>query len=215
MFTGLIEAVCEVKSITPATRGAGKLLHLLLGALCKETHLGDSIAVNGVCLTVNRLEPPGAWFDVSPETLSKSTLGALRAGSGVNTERALRVGDRLGGHFVQGHVDGRGTLQSVLQEGDFWELTVAASPELLSGMIPQGSVAVDGVSLTVAHLNQRDFSVAVIPETVRQTTLSQMRHGDPVNLETDMLVKAVRRTCNNILKPNQVMTANKHKKFGF
>ncbi len=215
MFTGLIEAVCEVKSIAPADRGAGKLLHLGLDALCEGTRQGDSIAVNGVCLTVNRLEPPGAWFDVSPETLSKSTLGSLRAGHHVNAERALRVGDRLGGHFVQGHVDGQGTVQAIHPQGDFWELTVAARPELLSGMIPQGSVAVDGVSLTVAHLNQRGFSVAVIPETVRQTTLSQMKNGDPVNLETDMLVKAVRRTCDNMLTQDRMTAANKHRKFGF
>jgi riboflavin synthase len=215
MFTGLIEAVCEVRSMAPAVRGAGKLLRISLNTLCEGTRIGDSVAINGVCLTVNRLESPDAWFDVSPETLSKSTLGTLRAGSRVNTERALRIGDRLGGHFVQGHVDGRGTIRTIHQQGDFWELTVGADAGLLHTLVPQGSVAVEGVSLTVARLNQRDFTLAIIPETARRTTLSLKTKGDPVNLETDMLVKAVRRTCEKLFEQNPGRSVNRDRKFGF
>jgi riboflavin synthase len=215
MFTGLIEAVCEVRSLVAAPAGQGKRIQVHLGDLVTGTRLGDSIALNGICLTVTALSGAEAWFDVSPETLKRSTLGLLRAGHRVNTERALRVGDRLGGHFVQGHVDGVGTIQSVDKHGDFWEFTFALERDLIAYLVPKGSVAVDGISLTVAELGERHFTVAVIPETARQTTLSLKHKGDVVNLETDMLVKAVRRACETLLVPSQPLSVNKLRKLGF
>lgn len=215
MFTGLIEAVCEIRSVVGATAGQGKRLQIQLEELADGTALGDSIAINGVCLTVTALAGSEATFDVSPETLACSTLVSLRAGQKINAERALCVGDRLGGHFVQGHVDGIGTVLSVHKHGEFWDFTFSLEQALAAQLVPKGSVAVDGISLTVAELGERQFSVAVIPETARQTTLSQKRSGDRVNLETDMLVKAVRRTCESLFEQNQPLSVDKLRKLGF
>jgi riboflavin synthase len=215
MFTGLIEAVCSVRSVVAAPAGRGKRLQVALGDLATDTQVGDSIAINGVCLTVSAIAESEAWFDVSPESLQRSTLGTLQSGQQVNAERALRVGDRLGGHFVQGHIDGVGTITSVHRQGDFWDFTFSPDRDLVSQLVPKGSVAIDGVSLTVATLNTSHFTVAVIPETARQTTLSQKRRGDKVNLETDILMKAVRRTCETLIEQNRPMSVDTLKTMGF
>jgi riboflavin synthase len=148
MFTGLIEAVCDVKSVSPGTASGGALV-VDLGGLAPECRTGDSIAVSGVCLTVTRLAGTVATFGLSPETLERSTLGLLRPSAKVNIERALRPTDRLGGHIVQGHIDGIGTIKTVKRLGEFADIEFAVEPPLLEQMVLKGSVAVDGVSLTM------------------------------------------------------------------
>jgi riboflavin synthase len=215
MFTGLIESVCEVRSLVPAPGARGKRLEILLDKRYDDVDIGDSIAINGVCLTVTHLQRQTALFDISPETLARSTLGRLQVGMLVNTERALQVGARLGGHFVQGHVDGIATVHALQNQGEFIDVTFHADKSLLEPLVPKGSVAVDGVSLTVATLNKQGFSVAVIPQTAHETTLCKKRPGDAVNIEIDLLVKAVRRTCVTLLEQDASLTLDKLKQMGF
>jgi riboflavin synthase len=214
MFTGLIEAVCGVKSILPGTAAGGSLA-VDLGELAQDCRTGDSIAVSGVCLTITRLQGSAAAFGLSPETLERSTLGRLPPGAQVNIERALRPTDRLGGHIVQGHVDGIGTIKAVRKLGEFADMEFAVGPELLEQMVLKGSVAVDGVSLTVAGIGPDSFRVAVIPETLNRTTLGNAYIGRRVNIETDILVKIVRRQLEAILPPRQSLTVERLRQMGF
>jgi riboflavin synthase len=155
--------------------------------------LGESIALNGTCLTVVESSSPFYTVDVSPETVERTTIGRLSFGERVNLERALRLSDRLGGHLVTGHVDGVATLSRSWQEGEFWRLRFQAPSAQLKHIVKKGSVAVDGISLTVADLGEAVFEVSVIPLTWQQTTLQFLRPGSPVNLETDVLAKYVER----------------------
>ena len=214
MFTGLIEAVCDVKSISPGTASGGSLV-VDLGGLAPECRTGESIGVSGVCLTVTRLAGTTAAFGLSPETLERSTLGRLRPSSQVNIERAMRPTDRLGGHIVQGHVDGIGTIKAVKPLGEFADIEVAVEPALLEQMVLKGSVAVDGVSLTIAGIGPGDFRVAAIPETLNRTTLGNAYTGGRVNVETDVLVKIVRRQLEAILPPRQVLTVERLRQVGY
>ncbi len=214
MFTGLIEAVCDVKSVSPGGATGGSLA-VHLGGLAQECRTGDSIAVSGVCLTVTRLGGTVATFGLSPETLERSTLGQLRPSSKVNIERAMRPTDRLGGHIVQGHVDGIGTIEAVRRVGEFADIEFAVEPQLLEQMVPKGSVAVDGVSLTVAGIGPDGFWVAAIPETLNRTTLGNAYIGERVNIETDVLVKIVRRQLEAILPQKQSLTADRLKQMGY
>jgi len=186
-----------------------------LGDLGEGTGIGDSIAVNGVCLTITRLEGGTATFDISAETLDKSSLGRLTASSRVNIERAVGPGDRFGGHFVQGHIDGTGTIKAIDRRGEFIDMQFAADPELLGQMVAKGSVAVDGVSLTIADMDEKAFSVAVIPETVRRTTLGGAKVGDMVNIEADIIVKAVKKQLERILPETGSLTAERLRELGF
>lgn len=151
----------------------------------------DSIAVNGTCLTVVEVDEDALGFDVIPETLSKTALGALQPGDAVNLERAMRVGDRLGGHFVQGHVDGVGTVTEVESEGEWYMLSFSAPDNVKRYLIPHGSITVNGVSLTVARMSDDGFTVGLIPHTLENTDLGAKKVGDLVNLEADMLGKYV------------------------
>jgi riboflavin synthase len=214
MFTGLIEAVCEVKALSPGTVSGGSLV-VDLGTLAQECRTGESIAVSGVCLTVTRLAGTAATFGLSPETLERSTLGTLRPASKVNIERAMRPTDRLGGHLVQGHIDGIGTIKAVKGLGEFADIEFAVGPELLEQMVLKGSVAVDGVSLTVAGLDPGGFWVAAIPETLNRTTLGNAYIGARVNVETDILVKIVRRQLEAILPQKQTLNAERLKQMGY
>ena len=181
MFTGLVEQMGEVQ------RGGARLS--VRTPLAAELERGDSIAVNGVCLTAVEISDASFEADVMEETLVRSTLGRLTAGEHVNLELALRVGDRLGGHFVQGHVDAAGQVERVEQREHSRVLRIAAPPEILRYVVEKGSIAVDGVSLTVVDVDSRGFSVSLIPETLERTTLGSATEGDPVNLEVDMLAK--------------------------
>lgn len=186
MFTGLVEQIGEVRKAGPRLA--------VSTPLAAELRRGDSIAVNGVCLTAVDTSDAGFEADVVEETLERSSLGGLQAGDRVNLELPLRVGDRLGGHFVQGHVDGTGTVSAVDQREHSRVLTIASPPELLRFVVEKGSIAVDGVSLTVTVVDGDGFSVSLIPETVERTTLGSVQPGDPVNLEVDMLAKLAVRT---------------------
>jgi riboflavin synthase len=189
MFTGLVEALCPVERIV--AEGAGRRLLIAAPALAAESALGDSVAVNGVCLTVVQIDGDVLHFQAGPETLHRTNLGELTRGDRVNLERPLRLGDRLGGHLVQGHVDGRGRIAQRLRQGE-WELVwFDCPPELAAQMAPKGSVAVDGVSLTLVDVAADRFSVALIPHTLSCTTLGFKQPGAAVNLETDLLAKYV------------------------
>lgn len=155
--------------------------------------VGDSIAVNGVCLTVTRCAEDGFCCDLSQETLSRSSLGRARPGTVVNLERALLVGSRMGGHFVQGHVDGVGTLVRVVPSGEGVRVTIDYPASLERYIVAKGSIAVDGISLTIASLEGNRFDVAVIPHTLRETNLGTLRTGDSLNLEVDILAKYFER----------------------
>ena len=213
MFTGLIEAVCTVKSVR---RGENTILLTVdLGELAEDGRIGDSIAINGVCLTIAKLESGIASFELSGETLAKSTLGKLKPSSQVNVERAIKAADRFGGHFVQGHIDGTATIKAIDKRGRFADIKFAAGAELLDAMVAKGSVAVDGISLTIASIDQNSFTVALIPETLNKTTLSKVKIGDEVNIETDIIVKTIKTQLEKILPQKQSLTAEKLKELGF
>jgi riboflavin synthase len=215
MFTGLIESVGQVRSISVGgASGAGSLV-VDLGELADDCKPGDSVAVGGACLTVTRLGGTLATFGLSAETLGKSTLAALKPLSKVNLERAMKATDRFGGHFVQGHVDGVGTVRAVKKAGEFADIEFSAEPDLLGQMVPKGSVAIDGVSLTIAGLGPESFRVAAIPETLSRTTLGAARIGDKVNVEIDIIVKVVRRQLEAILPQGKALTVESLRQMGF
>ena len=190
MFTGLIEAIGEVVEVQPTTEG---FRVRLTSGIAPELAAGDSLAVNGVCLTVVSADAEGIHADISPETARVSALGALRRGSLVNLERPLRADARLGGHFVQGHVDATGTIEDLRPEGDSFWLTVRFPPLLAPYIVRKGSITIDGISLTVAGVDDRHLDVQIIPYTWEHTTLSRAKKGDTVNIEVDILGKYVVR----------------------
>jgi len=190
MFTGIIEAMCPLVELR---RGATWRLTLDLGELAEGVALGDSIAVNGVCLTVAALSGTRASFDAIGETVRRSALARLSEGERVNTERSLCVGQRLGGHFVAGHVDGVGTIRAKDESPEQTLVRVAVPPDLTRLMATKGSVAVDGISLTLVDVTRDEFAVAIIPYTLGETTLGTKRAGDVVNVEVDMLARYVAR----------------------
>jgi riboflavin synthase len=213
MFTGLIEAVCRV---TSARESAGLVqLAVDLGKSADGTKIGDSVAINGACLTVIKLQAAQATFDLSGETLAKSALGRLKPGSVVNVERAVRPSDRLGGHIVQGHVDGTAEIKAIDRHGQFANIRFAVAAELLDQMVSKGSVAVDGISLTIADMDQNGFSVAVIPQTLENTTLGSAKVGDTVNIEIDVITKIVKRQLEKILPLPEKLTVEKLRQLGF
>jgi riboflavin synthase len=189
MFTGLIETVGRLAGLEP--RGENVRLIVDGGHWNAPLVLGESIAVNGVCLTVAEFDGARFAADLLDTTLMRTGLGGKPLGSLLNLERALRVGDRLGGHFVTGHVDGTGTIEAIQPAGPDWMIRVRATAELLRGMPPRGSVALDGISLTLAETGSDFFEVHLIPHTLRNTALSAARPGDWVNLETDLIGKYV------------------------
>jgi riboflavin synthase len=190
MFTGLIESIGTIEEVVPTP--AGQRLHIGT-VLAPELAPGDSLAINGVCLTIVAAETDGVAADVSPETARVSTLGALQQGRLVNLERPMRADARVGGHFVQGHVDATGTIEALRQDGDSYWLTVRYPPMLAPYIVRKGSIAVDGISLTVAGLGERQFDVQEVPFTFSQTTLHAAHVQDLVNIECDILGKYVIR----------------------
>jgi len=191
MFTGLIEEKGTIASLEQGSDGARIVIaaHVVTSDIAN----GDSIAVNGVCLTALDVTPNSFAADVSPETLDRTTLGQLAGGSPVNLERAVTPATRLGGHIVQGHVDGRGTFISATSLGDFWTLRIGFPPDLARYFVHKGSVCVEGISLTIAALNEDSFDIAVIPKTWEMTNLSSLIPNAPVNLEVDVIAKYVER----------------------
>jgi riboflavin synthase len=215
MFAGLIEGVGEVKTSAPSGGSGGGALVVDLGELAEDCRLGDSIAINGACLTVTRLDSTLATFGLSAETLATSTLARLRPRAKVNVERAMKATDRFGGHIVQGHVDGVGTIRAVNRQGEFADMEFGVGAELLDQMVAKGSVAIDGVSLTIAKLGPESFRVAAIPETLDRTTLGGARIGQQVNIEIDIIVKVVRRQLERIMPGGSGLTVERLKQMGF
>ena len=191
MFTGLIEAT--VSLVGTIQEGTGKRLGFDLKHLCEGVRIGDSIALNGCCITVVKIDGSICWFELGAETLSRTSLGTLQLSHQANCERSLKVGDRMGGHFVTGHIDGQAILDRRRDEGEWAYFYFTAPLQLLRQMASKGSITVDGVSLTLVDANDEFFSVALIPHTLGNTTLGTLKAGDQVNLETDILAKYVQR----------------------
>ena len=189
MFTGLVETLGTVTRQAPD--GAGGRHFTLAAPFAADLTLGESVAINGACLTVIEHTPDTFLVQAGPETLLRTNLAALRDGDRVNLERSLRLGDRLGGHIVQGHVDGIGKIAAREQQGEWETIWFTVPPELATQMVTKGSVAVDGVSLTLVDVLADRFSVALIPHTLAATTLGVKQVGDAVNIETDMFGKYV------------------------
>jgi riboflavin synthase len=187
MFTGIVRELGHVEGVEEV--GHGVRLRVRAPETAAGASVGDSVSVSGVCLTVTEAADGVLAFDAVPETLRRSTLGALREGAHVNVEPALEAGDSVGGHFVQGHVDGVGRVRRVTEEG----LEIQAPPDILRYCVEKGSIAVEGVSLTIAQLHDDSFAVALVPHTKDVTTLGRVKEGDEVNIEVDMLAKYVER----------------------
>ncbi|MDD5459127.1 MAG: riboflavin synthase [Phycisphaerae bacterium] len=216
MFTGLIETI---GTITTIRRGSADslLLAIDLKTAADGVRIGDSIAVNGACLSVTKIGGTTADFDVSGETLEKSTLGSLRAADKVNIERAIAPHDRFGGHFVLGHVDGTGSIKRVEDKGRFRDVWFSAAPETIAQLVPKGSVAIDGISLTIASIEPDSFRIAVIPHTWQNTNLSTSSAGKKVNIEVDLITKTIRSQIENMLgtAKKDALTIEKLKNMGF
>ena len=191
MFTGIIEEIGTVRQLIPGT--VSYKLSVNASKVLEGTKVGDSIATNGICLTVTAIHNGSFEADVMAETVRRTSFSTLRPGSRVNLERALTLSARLGGHIVSGHIDGTGTITDMTREDNAVWVTVQAGPDLLKYMIEKGSIAIDGVSLTIAYVDERCFKVSVIPHTGEETILLKKRPGDPVNLECDLIGKYVEK----------------------
>lgn len=196
MFTGLVEAMGEIRHRRDDGSG-GAEVSIVEARLAPELVIGESVAINGACLTVVAVEGDTFRFQLGPETLARTNLGKLHMGDRVNLERSLRVGDRLGGHFVQGHVDVVGRIAVITQQGEWRFVAFECPTEWTDQMVPKGSIAVDGVSLTLVDVEPGRFSVMLIPHTLDHTTLGFKKVGDGVNLETDILAKHVHQMLRN------------------
>ena len=191
MFAGIVEELGRVQRVVPADPGCR--LRIATRQVASDAGLGDSIAINGCCLTVVKIDGDHLEFDAGPETLARTNLGELREGTSVNLERSLSIGDRLGGHFVPGHVDAIGHVDERIDDQDWSTFWFRVPAQLTRQMASKGSVAVDGISLTLVGVEQDRFSVALIPHTLEVTTLGKKKVGDVVNIETDLLAKYVQR----------------------
>ena len=208
MFTGIVEETGSVKTTT-----AGKLV-ISTGTVTRGMRLGDSVAVNGVCLTVTDFSTNSFSVDIMPETLGITNLGGLRAGDRVNLERAVALGGQMGGHLVQGHIDGTGTVAAVTPEAGATLITVEAPAEIMRYTVQKGFIAVDGISLTGIDRDDSSFRVSVVGYTQQQTTLGEKRAGDPVNLETDIIGKYVEQFTRSQTQSTGI-TANFLREHGF
>ncbi|MFH1033916.1 MAG: riboflavin synthase [Pseudomonadota bacterium] len=199
MFTGLIEGLGRIQRITP--QGLDAVLLVAPPWPLNEAVLGESVAVNGACLTVTNTSGQGFSLDVSAESLSRTTLGRLKAGAMVNLERAMKLGERLGGHLVTGHIDCVGVIARIERVGGSTRITINIPAEHLRLVVEKGSVAIDGISLTVNQVSQAGFSLNIIPHTLEATTLKLVKEGDSVNIETDLIGKYVARLLNRDEEP--------------
>lgn len=191
MFTGIVEEVGTMQGVRMGTTSGE--IHLKASKVLEGTKLGDSIAVNGVCLTVTNMTADGFTADVMPETLRRSNLGQLRSGDPVDLERAMAADGRFGGHLVSGHIDGTGTITQLRKEGNAVWVRIQTTPEILRLIVEKGSITIDGISLTVATLGKNDFQVSIIPHTGSETILLAKKPGDMVNLENDIVGKYVEK----------------------
>lgn len=198
LFTGIIEEVGQVERI------GGGVIAIKASRVLEDVQLGDSIAVNGVCLTVTRFDNSSFQADVMPETIRRTSLAELKNGSPVNLERALTLKSRLGGHIVSGHIDGVGTIESLTEENNAVLMKISASADILKFIVEKGSVALDGISLTVAGVTASDFTVSLIPHTRQVTNLKSKKQGSPINIENDVVGKYVEK----LLRPQETPQAN-------
>ena len=205
LFTGIIEGSGIIKKIDLKKEGA--ILTIETDINLSETKIGDSIAVNGACLTAVSLEKGLFRVDMAPETINRTTFKKASAGTKVNIERALRLSDRLDGHLVSGHIDGTGTIASKVKKSNAWIITINVPHKLADQMIEKGSIAIDGISLTINRCSNKDFEISVIPHTAKMTTIERKNVGDEVNIETDMLGKYV----ENFLNKKNTGSDNGHK----
>lgn len=187
LFTGIIEELGTIRRI------GGGTLTISARLVLEDVHIGDSISVNGVCLTVTHFDARTLTADVMPETVRRTSFDELKPGDVVNLERAVAIGTRLGGHIVSGHIDGTGSITAIVQEGNAVLLTIAAAPQLLRGIVEKGSVALEGISLTVVSVTETTFTVSLIPHTMTITNLHTKRKGSRVNIETDLIGKYVEK----------------------
>ncbi|MGB4092808.1 MAG: riboflavin synthase [Ruminococcus flavefaciens] len=213
MFTGIIEEVGTVKTVQHS--GNSSFIRIEAKKILEDVRLGDSIAVNGVCLTVTHFDSTTFQADVMNETLSRSSLGSLRNGSPVNLERAMAAGGRFGGHIVSGHIDGTGTVSDIRNDGIAVWYTVSAKPEILRYIVEKGSIAIDGISLTVAKVTDNSFSVSIIPHTASVTILGTKKTGDIVNLENDIVGKYVEKLMKPADSPQSGLNMEMLAKNGF
>ena len=194
MFTGLIEEIGVIQSVVKAAKSARIIINA--NKILEGVRLGDSISTNGVCLTVTGFQHNSFYVDVMAETMRRSNLQQLIPGNKVNLERALKVGDRLGGHIVSGHIDGMGTVTALTKEENAVWVIISAEKEILKYIVQKGSIAIDGISLTVAYVDDDSFQVSIIPHTKEVTTLLSKKEGSIVNLECDMLGKYIEKMLN-------------------
>ena len=214
MFTGIVEVLGTVKTSLP--KGGGLKLSVDIGGLSEQVKLGDSVAINGLCLTATNIQKGVVDIDVSGESISKTTIGQTKTGDKDNIELAMQAGSRFGGHIMQGHVDGVATVRSIDKKGDYWDITFTTDKQLLDDMVTKGSVAVSGISLTIAKMDEHSFTVAIIPTTLSETTLKDIKIGDQVNIETDVICKVVKKQLKQILPDGTSgMTIEKLKEMGF
>jgi len=195
MFTGIVEGLAEVRSVARAKKGADTAIRVKLGRMAKGLKVGDSVCINGACLTVTKLQRGEAQFEMVAETVRRTSLGGIKPGDKVNIERSMRVGDRLEGHFVLGHVDGTAAIVEKIEKPS--ETTMwfkLGSKALARALVPKGSIAVDGISLTVVDVDGAKFSVSLIPHTLDMTSLGLKKKSDKVNIETDVLSKYVSKS---------------------
>ncbi len=215
MFTGIVEAIGKVVAIRPGQGGIRLVVDV--AALTRQPEIGASLSVNGACLTVAAIGSKAAEFDVVAETCARSNLGRLQVQDAVNLESSLTLGDAIDGHFVQGHIDGTATVERVETDAGQWTVwfTLDQPQQLARYLVPKGSIALDGVSLTLADVQSERFSVAVIPTTLQRTTFGRLQSGDKVNVETDILVRAVVHQLSLIDGPNQGLSIQALEQAGF
>ena len=212
MFTGIVEEIGTVKKIA---RGQKAYLEIQADRIFSDIHIGDSIAVNGVCLTVTGFSGKVFTADVMNETFSRSSLGSLKAGSHVNLERAMSANGRFGGHIVSGHIDGTGKITNIKKDGNAVWYKISADENIIKYTVEKGSIAIDGISLTVARIEKDNFSVSIIPHTSEETILSEKKVGDTVNLENDIIGKYVERFLNFDKTEKSNITRDFLAKYGF
>lgn len=212
MFTGIVEEIGTVKKIA---RGQKAYLEIQADRIFSDIHIGDSIAVNGVCLTVTGFSGKVFTADVMNETFSRSSLGSLKAGSHVNLERAMSANGRFGGHIVSGHIDGTGKITNIKKDGNAVWYKISADENIIKYTVEKGSIAIDGISLTVARVEKDNFSVSIIPHTSEETILSEKKVGDTVNLENDIIGKYVERFLNFDKTEKSDITRDFLAKYGF
>lgn len=195
MFTGIVEGLAVVKSVAKAKKGADTVMRVKLGKMARGLKTGDSVCINGTCLTVTKLSKGEAQFEMVAETMRRTSLGAVKPGDSVNIERSMKVGDRLEGHFVLGHVDSTATILDKIEKQSETTMWFSLDDKSLSSaLVPKGSIAVDGISLTVVDVDGEKFSASLIPHTLEITSLGAKKKGDKVNIETDVLSKYVAKS---------------------